>query len=149
MNIQHSRSLLDVRLVEKHDHLPPDSLSGVMLKTTRTIEDKNILNRIVTASMPHRGITRNNKNILNRIVTVSMPHRGITRNNKNILNRIVTASMPHRGITRNKNILNRIVTVSMPHRGITRKNVRGSITLKTYRQGYLYILPSRQNTICQ
>ena len=29
------------------------------------------------------------------------------------------------------------------------KNVRGSITLKTYRQGYLYILPSRQNTICQ
>ena len=29
------------------------------------------------------------------------------------------------------------------------KNVRGSITLKSYRQGYLYILPSRQNTICQ
>ena len=29
------------------------------------------------------------------------------------------------------------------------KNVRGSITLKTYRQGYLYILSSRQNTICQ
>ena len=31
MNVQHSRSLLDVRLVEKHGHLPPDSLSGVML----------------------------------------------------------------------------------------------------------------------
>ena len=29
------------------------------------------------------------------------------------------------------------------------KNVRGSITLKTYRQVYLYILTSRQNTICQ
>ena len=41
MNVQHSRSLLDVRLVEKHGHLPPDSLSGVMLKTIRTIEDKN------------------------------------------------------------------------------------------------------------
>ena len=25
MNVQHSRSLLDVRLVEKHGHLPPDS----------------------------------------------------------------------------------------------------------------------------
>ena len=36
MNVQHSRSLLDVRLVEKHGHLPPDSLSGVMLKTIRT-----------------------------------------------------------------------------------------------------------------
>ena len=33
MNVQHSRSLLDVRMVEKHGHLPPDSLSGVMLKT--------------------------------------------------------------------------------------------------------------------
>ena len=42
MNVQHSRSLLDVRMVEKHGHLPPDSLSGVMLKTIRTIEDKNI-----------------------------------------------------------------------------------------------------------
>ena len=40
MNIQHSRRLLDVRLVEKHGHLPPDSLSGVMLKTTRTIVKK-------------------------------------------------------------------------------------------------------------
>ena len=29
------------------------------------------------------------------------------------------------------------------------KNVRGSITLKTYRQGYLYILSSRQTIICQ
>ena len=49
MNIQHSRSLLDVRLVEKHDHLPPDRLpSGVMLKTTRTIEDKNIPSQGVT-----------------------------------------------------------------------------------------------------
>ena len=28
MNVQHSRSLLDVRMVEKHGHLPPDSLSG-------------------------------------------------------------------------------------------------------------------------
>ena len=28
MNIQHSRSLLDVRLVEKHDHLPPESIRG-------------------------------------------------------------------------------------------------------------------------
>ena len=42
MNVQPSRSLLHVRMVEKDGHLPPNSLLGVMLKTIRTIEDKNI-----------------------------------------------------------------------------------------------------------
>ena len=58
MNVQHSRSLLDVRLVEKHGHLPPDSLSGVMLKTIRTIEDKNI------PSMPIQGVTGFNQVVI-------------------------------------------------------------------------------------